>query len=312
MRSSKPSPDRRVVLAVVGPTAAGKSAVAVALAERFGGEIVSCDSMQVYRGFDIGTDKPGPEERRRAPHHLLDIVDSSTQFTAADFAGRAALAIAGITERGHLPIVAGGTGLYLKALFEGLFPDSGRDPAVRARLEEEARGEGLASLRRRLAEVDPAYAAKTGERDRVRIIRALEVYAVTGVPLSSHFPDTAGYLPGYRAVKIGLLPERPELYRRIEKRVDEMFARGLVDEVRGLLGAGVEETSPPFRALGYGPVLRHLRGEITLAEATALTKMETRRYAKRQITWFRKMPEITWFGVADIATIAVFVAGQLD
>ena len=310
MPSSKSSPDSPAVLVLVGPTAVGKTAVAVVLAERFGGEIINCDSMQVYRGFDIGTDKPGPDERRRVPHHLLDVVDGRTQFTAADFASRAAEAITGIIGRGRRPIVAGGTGLYMKALFDGLFPGPSRDDIVRSGLDEEARRGGLDVLYDRLAGIDPAYAAKVGRADRVRIVRALEVHAVTGIPLSVHFERTAGFLPGAATIKIGLRLDREELRRRIDARVERMFQRGLVEEVRGLLAGGIPETAPPFKALGYRHVLRILRGEMTTDEAVAATKIETRRYAKRQMTWFRKAADVVWFDAAEPDRIGAFVAGR--
>jgi tRNA dimethylallyltransferase len=292
-------PEAPRLVIVLGPTAVGKSRVAVDLALRFGGEIVSGDSIQVYRGFDIGTAKPGPDERRGVAHHLIDIIDPEIQYTAADFV-RDALAAAGdIAGRGRLPIVAGGTGLYLKALVEGLFPGPGRDPAIRAALEAEAEADGLEALFRRLETVDPAYARKVRSRDRVRIVRALEVHAVSGRAISDHFRDTRPPVEGRRIVRIGLTLARDVLGRRIDERVERMFARGLVDEVRGLLARGVPEGCPAFRALGYRHVLRHLRGEIGRDEAMALTKTETRQYAKRQTTWFRKMAGVAWFSPDD-------------
>lgn len=280
---------------IVGPTGAGKSAAALRLAERFGGEIISCDSMQVYRGFDIGTDKPSAEEQARVTHHLIDIVDAGTQFNAADFAAGALEAIAAARRRGRFPLVAGGTGLYFKALEDGLFPGPGRDETLRLALDAEARERGPEALWERLAAVDPEYARRTGRRDRVRIVRALEVQALTGRPLSAHFQDTESRLSGEHPVKIGLDLPRAVLYRRIEERVDRMFERGLVEETRALLARGVPDTAPPFKALGYKHVLRILRGEISPPEAAALTKTDTRRYAKRQMTWFRKMAGVRWF-----------------
>ncbi len=284
---------------VLGPTAVGKSRVAVDLALRFGGEVVSGDSIQVYRGFEIGTDKPGPAERRGVPHHLIDIAGPEAQYTAADFVRDALAAARGIGSRGRLPIVAGGTGLYLKALIDGLFPGPGRDPARRAALEAEARENGLEALFRRLERADPDYARKVRSRDRVRIIRALEVLDTTGKPLSEHFRDTRSPVAGRTLVRIGLTLDRAALCRRIEDRVDRMFARGLVEEVRGLLARGVPAAAPAFRALGYRHVVRHLAGEIGLEEAAALTKIETRQYAKRQMTWFRKMAGVAWFSPDD-------------
>jgi tRNA dimethylallyltransferase len=284
---------------ILGPTGVGKSRTSVDLALKFGGEIINGDSIQVYQGFDIGTDKPSPEDRRRVPHHLIDAVEPGVQFTAADFVREALGAAKDITRRRLVPFVVGGTGLYLKALVDGLFPGPGRDPALRAALEAEARAKGLDVLFRRLEESDPAYARKIRSRDRIRIIRALEIYTLTGRPLSEHFRQTASPTTGYRVHKIGLEIERAALYRRIEDRVERMFARGLVDEVRGLIARGVGEDTPPFRALGYRHVLACLRGEISLEEAKGLTKADTRHYAKRQMTWFRKMDGVAWFSPED-------------
>ena len=305
-------PEAPVLIIVLGPTAVGKSRVAVDLALRFGGEVVSGDSIQVYRGFDIGTDKPTVEARRGVPHHLIDIVGPEVQFTAADFVREALSAARGIAARGRLPIVAGGTGLYIKALCDGLFPGPGRDPALRAALEAEAREKGLETLFRRLEAVDPEYAHKIRGRDRIRIIRALEVHAATGRPISEHFRATESPVKGRTVVRLGLRLEKDELYRRIDARVDRMFERGLLEEVRGLLARGIPETAPPFRALGYSHVLRHLKGEIGLLEAAALTKTDTRHYAKRQMTWFRKMAGIVWFSPDDGPALEEHVQNQLQ
>ena len=305
-------PEAPVLIIVLGPTAVGKSRIAVDLALRFGGEVISGDSIQVYRGFDIGTAKPGPEDRRGVPHHLIDIVGPEVQYTAADFVRDALDAARGIAARGRLPIVAGGTGLYLKALADGLFPGPGRDPEVRAALEAEAREQGLEVLFRRLEAVDPEYARKIRDRDRVRIIRALEVHAATGRSISEHFRETRSPVVGRTVLRIGLRLEREALCRRIEDRVERMFARGLIEEVRGLLERGVPESAPPFRALGYSHVLRLLRGEIGRDEAAALTKIETRQYAKRQMTWFRKTAEVVWFSPDDGPGLEQYVQNQLQ
>jgi tRNA dimethylallyltransferase len=305
-------PEASALVIVLGPTAVGKSRVAVDLALRFGGEVISGDSIQVYRGFDVGTDKPGPETRRGVPHHLIDIVGPEVQFTAADFVREALAAARAAAGRGRLPIVAGGTGLYLKALCDGLFPGPGRDPALRTALEAEAREKGLEALFRRLEGVDPEYAAKIRARDRVRIIRALEVHAATGRPISEHFRATESPVKGRTVVRLGLRLEREALYARIDQRVDRMFAHGLVEEVRGLIARGVPESAPPFRALGYSHVLRHLRGEIGRDEAAALTKTDTRHYAKRQMTWFRKMADIAWFSPDDGPALEEYLQNQLQ
>jgi len=300
-------PDKNLVILIVGPTGVGKSATALVLAERVGGEIIACDSMQVYKGFDIGTDKPPAEARTRVPHHLLDIVDGSKQFTAADFAALAFNAVLAVGRRKAVPLIVGGTGLYFKALLEGLFPGPGRDEDVRRALDREAEEEGLDHLWKRLEAVDPAYAAKIGPNDRIRIVRALEVHTVTGIPLSAHFGRTQSRLQDYAAVKIGLQLERKELVRRIEARVDRMFERGLVEEVRRLLASGVRETAPPFKALGYKYVLRYLKGSIGLEEAVVRTKVDTRQYAKRQMTWFRKMDGVRWFRPDEVEEMIGYV-----
>jgi tRNA dimethylallyltransferase len=304
-------PDKNALIIIVGPTGVGKSALALALAARIGGEIISCDSMQVYKGFDIGTDKPSAADRKKVPHHLLDIIDGATQFTAADFSALAFNTVLAIGRRGGVPLVVGGTGLYFKALLDGLFPGPGRDEGVRRTLDREAREHGLDHLWKRLEAVDPIYAKKIGPNDRIRIVRALEVYTVTGVPLSTHFGRTQSRLQDYVALKIGLQLEREDLYRAIETRVDRMFERGLVEEVRALLASGVGETAPPFKALGYKFVLRFLKDQIGLEEAVARTKIETRHYAKRQMTWFRKMDGVRWFRPDDLPGIFSFVEQSL-
>lgn len=305
-------PDASGLVIVLGPTAVGKSRAAVDLALRFGGEVINGDSIQVYKGFDIGTDKPTRGSMRGVPHHLIDIVEPDVQFTAADFVREALAAAREIASRGRLPLIAGGTGLYLKALVDGLFPGPGRDPAVRASLEAEAREAGLDALFRKLEAVDPEYARKVRDRDRVRIIRALEVYAATGVPMTEHFRRTESPVKGRRVLRLGLRLDREALYRRIEDRVDRMFERGLVAEVRAILERGVPESAPPFRALGYSHVLSHLRGETGLEEAKAMTKLDTRHYAKRQMTWFRKMEGVAWFSPEDGPGLEEYVQNQLQ
>ena len=289
----------------------GKSALALDLALRFEGEVINGDSMQVYRGFDIGTDKPSLEDRRRVPHHGLDVADPEHQYSAADFARLAAETALAILERGRLPCVVGGSGLYLKALVDGLFPGPGRDEEIRRGLRREAEERGWESLYCRLVQMDPEYAQKISPRDKVRIIRALEVLTLTGVPLSAHFRRTESSLKDVQTVKIGLKLERKELQQRIEARVDRMFDRGLVDEVRTLLGRNVPADAPPFQALGYRHVLRYLKNETPLDQAKALTKQDTRQFAKRQMTWFRKMAGVAWFEAHDFQAVADFVQSRL-
>jgi tRNA dimethylallyltransferase len=304
-------PEAKNLVIVLGPTAVGKSAIAIRLAKQFNGEIINCDSMQVYRGFDIGTDKIPVEQRKKIPHHLLDIVDSSTQFTAADFVRLSLEAVKSIRKKQRLPIIAGGTGLYLKALLEGLFPEEEKDPAIRNQLEKQAKDKGLESLREVLLKVDPIYAKKIGKRDKIRIIRALEVFYSTQTPISAHFTNTHSLVNDFFILRIGLKLERGVIYKKIEARVDRMFEKGIVKEVQNLLAEGVKPDSPPFRALGYRQVLKHLRGDLSLEEAIDLTKKETRHYAKRQMTWFRKMSGICWFAPDDFPSISKYVKSHL-
>jgi len=268
--------------------------------------------MQAYKGFDIGTDKIPPEKQEGIPHHLLDFLDPSEQFTAAEFSKKAAAAIEDIRKRKKLPIIAGGTGLYLKALTEGLFPEKKRDLQARKRLRAAIEKKGLEPLWNKLMQIDPEYARKIGRNDRIRIIRALEVFEATGKPLTRHFPATKPYISDFNKIQIGLKLEREELYRKIEERIDAMFERGIVEEVRRLLESGVDEKAAGFRALGYNQVMRYLQREIDLEEAVRATKKATRHYAKRQITWFKKINDIEWFDPHDLSAITEYVAEKLE
>ncbi len=280
------------VIAVVGPTAAGKSGLAVALARALGGEVVNADSMQVYRGMDIGTAKLTLAERQGVPHHLLDLWDVRQTANVADYQRLARAAITAITGRGRVPILAGGSGLYVRAALEDLaFP--GTDPRVRARLEAELDERGAGPLHTRLAAADPAAAAAILPSNGRRIVRALEVIELTGRPFTATLPDYAASVP---ARQLGLKLPRKELDRRIETRVDQMFAAGFEDEVRRLEQAGLREGRTASRALGYQQLLRHLAGEWTLDQARAETVRATRRFARRQESWFRRDPRITWLG----------------
>ena len=267
--------------------------------------------MQVYKGFDIGTDKLPPEKRENIPHYLLDIIDPHIQFTAADFANQALEAIESILKKKRLPIIVGGTGLYLKALLDGLFPGPGRDSNLRQELEKKAAEKGLEYLRKKLEEVDPDYAQKIGQKDKMRIIRALEVFTLTKKPFSEHFQNTESLIKDFNILKIGLKLNRKELYKRIEERVDKMFKSGIINEVENLLKNGAKEDSPPFRALGYKHVLKYLKKEMTREEALEFTKRDTRHYAKRQLTWFRKMEGIQWFSPYDFPSLAAYLEKNL-
>jgi tRNA dimethylallyltransferase len=285
----------RTVLAVLGPTATGKSALGLSIAERYGGEIVNCDSTAVYRGFDIGTDKPPVPARRGIPHHLIDVAAPTEVYTAAQFARDAAAAIRGIHARGKLPILVGGTGFYYRALTRGLFPGPGADERLRGRLDRVAGRRGPERLHRMLARVDPASARRIMPRDRKRLVRALEVYYATGRPLTDHFADTASPIADCEVVAVALRLPPALTAERVARRVDDQFARGIVDEVRGLLASGVPPDARPFGGLVYRQVMEMLRGVRGEADTRALIVRENRRYARRQLIWFRKEPNLIWF-----------------
>ena len=283
------------IVAVLGPTATGKSALALAIAERFGGEIVNCDSTAVYRGFDIGTDKIAPGERRGVPHHLIDIVEPTEEYTAAQFARDAAAAIRDIQARGALPIVVGGTGFYFRALTRGLFPGPGADAALRGRLEAIAARRGVPFLHRMLRRVDAPSAGRIQPRDLKRLVRALEVFFLTGRPLTAHFADTAPPIADLQVLAVALRLPAAQISDRVTRRVDEQFDRGLLDEIRSLLARGVPESARPFGGLVYRQALEHLHGVRDEAATRALIAQENRRYARRQLIWFRKEPNLVWF-----------------
>jgi len=284
-----------VVVAVLGPTASGKSALALAVAARFGGEIINCDSTAVYRGFDIGTDKLADEERRGIPHHLIDVADPTEIYTAAQFARDAARIIREIQARGRLPILVGGTGFYYRALTRGLFPGPGGDDRLRSRLDEIANRRGTPFLHRMLQRVDPPSAVRILPGDRKRLIRALEVFFLTGRPLTAHFADTVSPIAGMRVIAIALRIESALTAERVARRVDQQFARGLLDEMRGLLESGLPETARPFGGLVYRQALEHLHGVRDEAATRELIARENRHYARRQLIWFRKEPDLEWF-----------------
>jgi len=281
-----------VLIAVLGATASGKSALALALAERYGGEIISCDSAAVYRRFDIGTDKVPTAERRGIPHHLIDVAEPSDDYTAARFGREAAAVARGVAARGRQPILAGGTGFYFRALTRGLFPGPGRDAALRDRLTGIASRRGAEFLHRMVARVDRPSAARIQPRDLVRLVRALEVFFLTGAPLTSHFAATVSPLPGWQTVGVLIDVPAAVLNERIALRVEAQFRRGLVDEARALLASGIPATARPFGSLGYRQVLQHLRGERGESETRELIVRETRQYARRQLIWFRKEPNL--------------------
>ena len=283
------------VLAVLGPTASGKSSLSLALAERYRGEIINCDSTAVYRGFDIGTDKLSADERRSIPHHLIDIADPTEVYDAAQFARDAEQVIRDIHSRGRLPILVGGTGFYYRALTRGLFPGPGADEALRARLDKVAARRGPERLHRILKGVDPDSAVRIMPRDRNRLVRAVVVYYAPGRALTTHFGETRSLIEDCEVVSVALRLPPALTAERVARRVEDQFARGIVDEVRGLLDRGVPPDARPFGGLVYRQVMDMLRGVRGDAETRNLIVQENRRYARRQLIWFRKEPTLIWF-----------------
>jgi tRNA dimethylallyltransferase len=280
------------IVVIAGPTASGKTALAVSLSRRLGGEIVNADSQQVYRGLDVGTAKPTAEERAAVPHHLLDVVEPGEGMDAARFAALADAAISDIAARGRLPVVAGGTGLYLRALLHGVVAAPGRDPALRARLEEEALRLGRPALHERLRAIDPAAAARIRPNDLVRVVRALEIAAGGRRPSELH----AGHAfreDRYDAALLALDPPRAELHVRIDARVREMFAAGILDEARALLARGGGALAGRL-PIGYAEAAACVRGDVPLEEAIRRVQVAHRRYARRQVIWLRKERGVEW------------------
>lgn len=281
------------LLVLVGPTAVGKTALSVSVARRLGAEIISGDSMQVYRGMDIGTAKITPDEMAGVPHHLIDIKNPDEEFSVAEFQQRVDQLIREIVARGRLPMLVGGTGLYVRAVvLEYTFTELEPDMALRARLRQEEAERGPGHLHGRLAAVDPVSAARLHPNDTLRIVRALEVYMRTGVPISAT-QTAAQSEPRYDHLMIGLTMDRPLLYQRIDQRVDAMLAGGWLDEVRRLLGR-YDPRLKAMEGLGYRELVLHLRGLLTWPETVALIKRNTRRFAKRQLTWFRRERDLRW------------------
>lgn len=284
------------LVVITGPTASGKTALGVALAQRLGGEVVSADSMQIYRGMDIGTAKPTPEEMQGVPHHMIDIADPAENYSVSRYAKEASACVDDILARGKLPIVVGGTGLYIDSLIAGrTFADGTADTALRQELSErydEIGGEGLLG---ELRKVDPERAAKLHPADKKRIVRAMEVYILTGRTITQHDAETCAVPPRYDAAKIALdFAVRQDLYDRIDRRVDIMVQQGLFDEVRALLAAGVPADCTAMQAIGYKELVRALDAGGDLAPAVEEIKRRSRQYAKRQLTWFRRKEDTEW------------------
>ena len=304
------------LIVLAGPTASGKSSLALRLAEEFNGEIVSCDSVAVYREMEIGTAKPSREDRALIQHHMIDIAWPDEPCTAGDYSRQAREALVGITERGHMAIVAGGTGLYLRAMIDGLFPAPALQPGQRERLRKIAAGRGPAYLHRLLNRLDPAAGAAIHSNDVPKVVRAVEVSLAAKQPLTQQWQKGRDSLTGYRILRLGLNPPRPRLYERINQRAAAMFDRGLVEETERLVGR-YGESCRPLTSLGYAEAVAVLRGELTREQAVAQAQQGHRNYAKRQLTWFRRETDMHWLkgcgGDEDITERAVqLVAGHLQ
>jgi tRNA dimethylallyltransferase len=282
------------ILVLCGPTGVGKTALSLALAEALDAEIVGADSLQVYRHLNIGTAKASLEERERVAHHLVDIVDPDEPFNAADYRERAEAAIADIIERGRVPLIVGGTGLYIRLLVHGLFEAPEPSPELREQYRRQAEANGVAFLYERLEAIDPELASRVNPNDFIRITRGLEIYDQTGTPISEHQRAHRFARPHYDALKIALVRPRDELYGRINERVDQMMAEGLVEEYRHLQTMGYGPEHKPLQSLGYKQVGEYLRGETTLEQAIETIKSQTRRYAKQQLSWLRSEPGVCW------------------
>jgi tRNA dimethylallyltransferase len=290
---------------VLGPTASGKSALGIALAEKLSGEILVCDSTQVYRHFDVGTAKVPAAEQHGIRHHLVDLVEPSEIFTAGDYRRRALEALEDLRGRKILPILTAGTGLYLRALLEGLADAPQRSEEIRARLRQKAEQRGSAHLHRTLVRLDPESAARISARDTQKIIRAIELRLLTGKPVGEIHRSGRAALQGYEIIKLGLLPPRAALYARIHARTDAMLAAGWLEEVRALVASGVAPEAKPFQFIGYAQLREHLAGRLSEQDAVRQIQQATRRFAKRQITWFRKESGVHWLaGFGDAPEIS--------
>jgi tRNA dimethylallyltransferase len=282
------------LVVVLGPTASGKSALGIQLAEKLGGEILVCDSTQVYRHFDIGTAKVPADEQHGIPHHLVDLVEPTEIFTAGDYRRRALEVLEALRSRKILPILTAGTGLYLRALLEGLAEAPQRSEEIRARLRQKVEQRGPAHLHRALARLDPESAARIPVRDTQKIIRAIELRLLTGKPMGEIHRSGRDALQGYEIIKLGLLPPRAALYARIHARTDAMLALGWLAEVRALVASGVSPDAKPFQFIGYSQLREHLAGRLSEKDAVQQIQQATRRFAKRQLTWFRKESGVQW------------------
>ncbi len=287
-------PHKPLLVVILGPTASGKTALSLALAENFSGEIVNCDSVALYGELEIGTAKPSAAERARAPHHLFDCVDPAADMTAGEYARHARQILREITARGHLPIVVGGTGLYLRALLEGLFPGPQRSEPLRERLRQSAAHKGSQYLHRLLRKLDPAAADRIHANDMPKLIRAIEVCLAARQKMTELWKKGREPLPGFRILRLGLNPDRARLYQRINARASLMFETGLVEET-ARLRQKYGDSLRPLSSLGYKQALQFLRHQLTRDQALAAAQQAHRNYAKRQMTWFRREPDVLWF-----------------
>jgi tRNA dimethylallyltransferase len=283
-----------LLIAIVGPTASGKSHLAIRVAQHFGGEILNCDSLQMYRYFDLGSAKTSVEQRGGVPHHFLDVLNPDKQFAAGEYMRQARAVLAEVAARGRLPVVVGGTGFYLRALIDGLFPGPSRNTELRERLAESAARRGAGYLHRLLRRLDAATAALIHSNDQPKLIRAIEVCMLARRPASELFREGRSKLEGFRVIKLGLSPPRDALYERINQRARQMFELGLIEEVKGILARGYASTVPPLGSHGYRQAVDFLEGRISLDEAIYHAQTRTRQYAKRQMTWFRKERDVRW------------------
>ena len=299
------------LVSILGATAAGKSALGIALARQVGGEVVACDSTAVFRGIDIGTDKVPPDEQQGVPHHLIDVAEPTEVYSAARYAQDAAPVIRAITARGRVPILVGGTGLYYRALVRGLFPGPARHEALRAALDRLAAERGTGELYRWVRRLDPGSAARIQPRDTKRLVRAIEVALVSGVPMTTHFAETASPIADYDVIAIGVRLPAAETAARVARRVEQQFDRGVVDEVRRLLAAGVPPTAQALCGLVYRQIVEMLAGVRDEAATRELIVRENRHYARRQLIWFRKEPTLTWIDGPGETPAAVARAVEL-
>lgn len=302
-----------LLVAILGPTGSGKTALSLEIAERFRGEIINCDSVALYREFFIGTAKPTPEEQASVPHHLLDVLEPTANTNAGEYSRRAREVLSDIRQREELPIVVGGTGLYLRALLDGLFPGPQRSEEIRERLRARAQEKGSEYLHRILTKLDSAAAKKIHANDTPKLVRAIEVCIAARRPMTEQWESGRDALSGFRVLRVGLDPDRPQLYDRINSRVQKMFDAGLVGETKHLLEK-YGESALPLRSIGYKQVVQHLQGEMDMNAAISSVQQAHRNYAKRQMTWFRREPDVSWlhgFGnEIAIQTQATALVGQ--